>query len=38
MFHAILGMFGKLMVANFKSYGILTENEVEEAIPLMLIL
>jgi hypothetical protein len=31
MFYAILGMFGKLMIENFKLYGVLTENEVNEA-------
>jgi len=31
MFYAILGMFGKFMISNFKVYGVLTEGEVEEA-------
>ena len=31
MFYAILGMFGNLIVSNFKVYGILTETEVEDA-------
>jgi hypothetical protein len=31
MFYAILGLFGKLMVSNFKTYGILTKEEVDEA-------
>jgi len=31
MFYAILGWFGKLMISNFKMYGILTKKEVEDA-------